>query len=187
LVRRNEINLSQKSKINKGPTGHTEIQKDLRFFDIPHETVEALGAILKDIENTLVEDFLAAHSREWYADKIQKLGHQGGMTEHQFYELTETGYPGDGWQRAEKDSMIFKLFKGQVQEPATHNTPAAFDRYRESFISSVKARLHPESNAKTAANDSLKRRSKAGEKKNEKALSKSAARRANMCRDLFSK
>ena len=148
------------------------------FADIPHEKVEALGAILKDIENTLVEDFLSAHSREWYADKIQKLGHQGAMTERQYYELIETGFPGDQWQRAENDSMIFKHFKGHIQESEAIQSPGAFERYRENFITSVKSRLHPEEVTAAPKNESMKRRAKAS--------TKTASRRANMCRDLFS-
>lgn len=115
------------------------------FSDLPHEAVEALALILRDIEDTLVHDFMKLHPREWYADKIYLLALAGGMSEKEFYELNEVDYPGEMWKRVDRTSPIFELFKGRVLETdalSGFDWNPCFEHFKSVFMDSVEQHLH---------------------------------------------
>lgn len=115
------------------------------FADIPHEKVEALGFMVKDLENVLVRDFLNFHSREWYVEKIEKLALEGGLNEKQFYNLIEVDFPGENWKRPEGNPAMFELFQKRLAENEMLHTLPSFEAYKTAFVEALKLRLHPTS------------------------------------------
>ncbi len=85
---------------------------------IDAKEMERMGKILADMEKYIIEDFLKAHSREWYADKITKVAFNGIYTEKNFYQLIDYPYPGkEGEAVGVEASNLNKFFNNIIQEP----------------------------------------------------------------------
>ncbi len=95
------------------------------FADIPPETVDKLGKILRRMENALVANLLNAHDQSWYQDKIGKFARDGGLTESQFYDLIGYPYPGHNAVFLGEKSRIAEIFADQVEKPLPEVAKAA--------------------------------------------------------------
>lgn len=60
---------------------------------VPEAVYERAREILNKMEQFLVEDFMSAHSRKWYAEKILKVARAGRLTEKEFYRVLGYGHP----------------------------------------------------------------------------------------------
>lgn len=105
-----------------GPTGAYA-----KFADVPAEQVERLGLILRNMENYLVADLTAAHSREWYLAKIEEFARRGGVTEKEFYEVIDYPHPGENNFEFGENFATNNLFPGVMESlPAEAQVMAAF-------------------------------------------------------------
>ncbi|MDD5655830.1 MAG: AAA family ATPase [Elusimicrobia bacterium] len=132
------------------------------FADLPPETVERLGRILRRMENHLVDDLLQAHDQSWYQDKIVRFARAGGISEREFYKMI--GYPHPGRNNAflGEQSRIEEIFADQVEKPLpevaaaksfkqgrTATTAAEnLDAFLREFVKLVQEELHPAAPAK---------------------------------------
>jgi hypothetical protein len=122
-----------------------DISQFANFANIPHDITERLGFVLRDIENVVLQDFVAAHDAQWYADKIFKLAQAGEMTEPQFYQLVEMPYTARTKLTLAPESQFFKLFRNKIKNQAaatqTSQAAPAWPTYYQAFLSSIKSRL----------------------------------------------
>ena len=80
------------------------------FAALPHDVVEKLGLVMRDMENFVLEDMLKARPREWYVSKISELARAGAMSEDEFYKLTEQPFPGEGADSFGAESYLREVF-----------------------------------------------------------------------------
>lgn len=127
------------------------------FADLPPETVEKLGLLMRDLENYLVDDFLRAHPKDWYVEKIAEFARVGGLTEKEFYDLIKYPHPGDNSLHMGETTRLGETFKGKVQlltkeaaeaksfpQGDTQTTAEQnLQRGTEYFLKAVMKRLHP--------------------------------------------
>lgn len=126
------------------------------FSDLEAEEVSILGVMLRDMENYVVADFLKAHSREWYAERIKGFARAGGMTESAFYEMIAYPFPGQNRIEYGDPSNLDKIFKGAIEgmqpelraamefkQGETATTAAENLEASRDFLASIlKSRLH---------------------------------------------
>jgi hypothetical protein len=126
------------------------------FENIPAEKVEKLGKILRKMEDHVVEDFLKAHPKDWYIDKISEFAKVGGLDEKQFYAMIGYTHPGVNRAPVSKSSALRDAFKKVIaDEPAelaaaksfkqglTQTTAAEnMDKAMSYFEATLKEQLH---------------------------------------------
>lgn len=142
-------------------SGIVNQMKYAHFSDLEPKDVNALGLILRDIEDYLVTDLLKAHSRQWYADRIKKLAMAGEASERDFYRMINYPYPGEN-EIDLSDTLILKNSFGdsledlpekvkkvmQSRQSRTRTTAAEnFKKVREFIIERIHERLHSSSTA----------------------------------------
>ena len=129
-----------------------------KFEDLPASMVDALGMVMKDLENYLVKDLLQSHPIEWYRDKIVAFARAGGVNEKEFYSLIGYPYPGDNTETAGESSLLYKHFGDVMHKPSRETQKARKFRQGQTgrtteqtlndgvdfFVKSLKARLHPD-------------------------------------------
>lgn len=107
----------------------TGMGKYASYADMPNELAEKLGLILRDIENEIVRETLAEHSREWYVEKIIELARAGSMTEKEFYNLIGRKLPANNRQSVGSINEHFRsLFAKALVKPTSQEAVAAKDR-----------------------------------------------------------
>ena len=90
------------------------------FAPLPLEKMEGLRAVLKDLEDHMVDDLLAAHPLEFYRDKIEKLARKGVMSEAEFYSLLGYPHPGPNNTPVSAASSLHAIFGRAIKaEPGT--------------------------------------------------------------------
>ena len=121
------------------------------FSSLPHDVVEKLGAVLRDLEAHMVDDLLNAQPQSWYVDKITQLARKGAMSEAEFYALVGAPYPGEDKNPFGSDSLLRKYFGPAVEAelPASiqarsapidqngRTVAAALDLYVKVFVESL--------------------------------------------------
>jgi len=103
------------------------------FNDLTDEEVQKMGRILREMENYLVEDFLKAHSKDWYIEKITEFARRGGLKESEFYKMVGYSYPGENDVYMADYAKLFETFKQVIQPQKTdimkaQNTPTSNDQ-----------------------------------------------------------
>lgn len=71
------------------------MKRPYHFEGLSDDKIEQLGLVLRDMEDFMVAQFLAVHSKDWYQKRIAHFAHVGQMREHEFYDLIGYSYPGD--------------------------------------------------------------------------------------------
>ena len=72
---------------------------------------------MREMENAILKDFLAAHSIEWFREKIAAFGRAGTLNESEFYQILDypapaaPGFLGDS-------STIQSTMRDVIQEPS---------------------------------------------------------------------
>jgi len=148
-------------------TGGFGPEKWANFGDIPPESAEKLGLVLRDMEDYVLADLLKAHTREWYVAKITEFARRGGVDEKEFYKLIGYRHPGTKLEKetVSDPSRLREAFGGVMKlEPAGMRAARAFrqgdtattadenlDAYTKAFLKSLNERLGPPSAAPTAA------------------------------------
>jgi hypothetical protein len=90
------------------------------FAPVPHEKMEALRAVLKDLEDHMVDDLLAAHSLDFYKGRIERLARKGVMSEAEFYTLLGYPHPGANNTPFSKASPLHEIFGRAIKaEPGS--------------------------------------------------------------------
>lgn len=126
------------------------------FSDISPEKVEELGLILREMEDHLVRDLLAAHDKEWYREKIIHFARAGGLKEHEFYKMLGYQFPGFNDIPVGGQTRLQKEFEGDIEKPPAEalqamsskqgNTQTTaeqnLDLATKVFLESVKKHLH---------------------------------------------
>ncbi len=80
------------------------------------EEMERMGRILADMEKLIIEDFLKAHDRAWYAERIKEIAKRGVMNEKEFYQLLGYTYPGEHGEMLGVENNLGGFFDDIVQE-----------------------------------------------------------------------
>lgn len=132
------------------------------------EMAKKLSYILRDMEEHIIKDFLSAHDKDWYAQKIVQLSRKGAMSEEEFYELIGYKYPGDKKINYGTNTQLRKLFQkyilalpGQkVQKSRRGKTNETVietaDNYLKWFAEALRKHLHDESgNAPSSCSEFL--------------------------------
>lgn len=120
------------------------------YQDLPPQAAEALGQILRDMENEILREFLDAHPMDWYVDKISKLSQKGSMTEEEFYSLIGYDYPRlvPGLSSLLENTRLKDLFSkkikavGKDRDRALQHRAETIERLLDGFKQSLKRRLH---------------------------------------------
>lgn len=135
-----------------GPTS----QPYAKFEDLPAWQIDALGKIMRRMENQIMNDFLSAHDVAWYREKIGEFGRAGTLYEEAFYQLIGYPYPGEGSGFLGDNSTIQETLKGVI-DPSNPVAKAArrylqgntrttakenMDRYLEAFMQALQEELH---------------------------------------------
>jgi hypothetical protein len=140
------------------------------FQALPPDQVMKLGQILKDMEDHMVKEFLAAHKIEWYKERIVTLARAEGMTEAQFYELIGYSFPGEnnseGYDRKTRLAALFggameaspkEVEKARNARQGENKTTAAenLDLGAATFMDSIERNLHANEIAKKSIKNQL--------------------------------
>lgn len=119
--------LPQGGTIDRNATVSCERNVYAKFELLPQEEVDRLGNLLRFIEDSIVDDFLSAHTKQWYQDKILALGRAGLMNEVEFYRLIDYVYPGRNSEHYGRPRPYADLFEEVVEPPNDHD---AFEKAR---------------------------------------------------------
>lgn len=132
---------------------HSRTVPYANYEAIPAQQVTALGLILRDMENFLVEEFLRAHTQEWYVEKIGAMAKKGYLSEQGFYKLVGYTHPGPGKESFGGNNRLEEIFKNAVEGSSSQAKKAAktsagprtveenVEVYMDFFLKSVKNRL----------------------------------------------
>jgi hypothetical protein len=126
------------------------------YEDLPSNLAEALGLILRDMENYVLDDITKTHRKNWFVDRIAKLGKAGAMNEKEFYSLTGYTYPGAGNDVYGVTSYLRDLFDKYLTKMSSSEQKAravprgltqltveqTLDRYTSEFARLVAKHLH---------------------------------------------
>ena len=114
----------------------------MSFSDLPLETVEHMGELLREMEDFLVRDLLEANDIEWYKDKVLKVARAGVVSEKEFFEIIEHPFPSDEEEGSlRKLSRIHQVFAGNVRDKTTAQTQKARDFRYGSGMKTVEEQL----------------------------------------------
>lgn len=127
-----------------------------KFEDIPSEQLDAIGRVLRKMENHLIEDFLAAHPIDWYREQIGDFGRAGTLREAEFYQAIGYPYPGADTGFLSDPETLFTKLKGVVQPRSADQVKAMsykqgktattasenLDRYIDVFEKELQSELH---------------------------------------------
>jgi ATP-dependent Clp protease ATP-binding subunit ClpA len=145
------------------------------YSEMPSELAEKLGLVLRDMENSLVESLMKAHSQKWYVEKIVQLGRAGAMSEADFYSLIEYRMPGEGSSLYSHNSELRKIFADYMIDENASDIEARLAKNGDQDISAeenlkdhvaifadiIKKRLHMTSESLTGKKPTRKRAGRA--------------------------
>ncbi|MCB9060728.1 MAG: hypothetical protein H6622_04325 [Halobacteriovoraceae bacterium] len=136
-----------------GSLSRNSTQTGINFPQISKSEIEKMERILREMEDYIIEDALAAHPIEFYVEKSKLIAKKGTVSEQELYQILGYWPPGidkdllklsaTDNQRASLllDEQILKHFGDVLEDPRSEDT--------------IKASLYKQGNTKTTVKENI--------------------------------